>query len=618
MRKPNVRATGVHSILEILMKQSSYSVNLVIGVITFGLVAGGLNAAERFDWMPAEAASDKLRGEDLGGEQLIPAITITKTPKPTADLTKFTKKYVLEVEKFEVSKGGTNPVETSKGINQALQHAKTVGANHIVFPKGTYLISEAAPVVIDHKNAVVDLNGATLQINSNGLLKYAVVVIVEGAENVRLFNGTLRGDKDTHDYTTVKGTHEWGAGLSFVGGRELEVDHLVLTNMTGDGVVSGTTGHRTRPELLAKIIHSVYAKDLESGAFAETGDKVDSHERSRTIKPYDVTACAGEFEFGYPAGLMGYPFIKSRVYQAYFYDPQMKFIEKRKCLQFRKVQIPEGAKFMHLEFNQPEVTDIPAHEGAAKGGWVARITNFKPSREVHFHHNTVTGNRRLGMAYCGGQKWVIEDNLFEGNGGTAPAFGVDFEDGWELMQDVVFRNNTFKGNRAGDLAVCAGSELLFEGNTFEKTVAVAGRPHNYTFSKNRFAGGTVVYTTRTGIAGIHDNRYENCTLAIVFDTKAVADGLVRKPGQTVSTPPLALKNETLVNVKKVTGTYFNFVDSKMNGVTFVASNDTRLVRFENCDFTNSSIRFEGEGPAVPLILKGNRGELLEAGHGKTR
>ena len=68
------------------------------------------------------------------------------------------------------------------------------------------------------------------------------------------------------------------------------------------------------------------------------------------------------------------------------------------------------------------------------------------------------------------------------------------------------------------------------------------------------------FTTRTGVGKIHDNSYENClSLGIDFDTKAVADGFYRKPGQTVATPPLVLENETLVNVKKVTGTYFDFV-----------------------------------------------------------
>ncbi len=588
---------------------------LILGLVTF---FPALRAAETFDWMPPEASSDQLRGDDSSVEQIIPEITLTKTPKPTADLSKFTKVYTIDLKQFGISNDGTHPVETAKGINAALQEAKASGANRIVFPKGTYLISEKDPVVIDHKDTVIDLNGATLQINPNGLKGYSVVQFVYGAENVRLTNGTLKGDKDTHDYKTTPGTHEWGDGVRFISGRNLEVDHLTSFNMTGDGAVTDVHGTRTRPELLARIKHTIHAKDIESGAFTEKGAPVAISEKTRSIKPFDLSKCEDQFEFGYMAGYMGYPFIKGRIYQAYFYDAEMNFLEKRKCLQYRKVAIPPKAKWMNLEFNQPEVTDVPAHEGAAKGEWVARITNFRSPTDVHFHHNVLSNNRRLGLAYCGGQKWLIEDNLFEGNGGTAPAYGVDFEDGSEMMQDVVFRNNRFKGNRGGDLVVCAGTEMIFEGNEFEKSVVMWGRPHNYVFRNNRYLGGKVIYKTRTGIARIHNNHYENCKLSIDFDTKAVADGLVRKAGQTVSTPPLRLENETLVNVAEISGTYFNFANSTIRDSKFVAGKDTRLIRLLNCKTTGASIFYEATGPEVDVKIEGGEGKVAEDGPGLKR
>jgi len=568
--------------------------------------------------MPADASSAKLRAEDAGGEQIVPEIVLTKTPKPTADISKFARLYEIDLKKFGIRNDGTRPVETSHGINQALQDARTMGANRIVFPKGTYLISETLPVVIDHKDTVIDLNGATLQINANGLPKYCVVEMVDGAENVRLTNGTLRGDRDAHDYKTVPGTHEWGAGIHFISGRNLEVDHITACNMTGDGVSTGVQGTRTRPELLARIKHSIYAKALEQGAFTKQGVKIASSEKTRSVEPFDLTKCEGEFELGYMGGYMGYPFIKGRVYQAYFFDAEMNLVALQKCLQYRKVTIPAGARWLHLEFNQPEVSDTPAHVGAAKGEWVARITNFRPSVDVHFHHNVLSQNRRLGMAYCGGQKWLIEENLFAENGGTNPAYGVDFEDGSEMMQDVVFRKNKFRGNRGGDLVVCAGSELIFEGNEFEKTVVVWGRPHNYVFRGNRYHGGSVTYSTRTGIARIHDNHYQNCKLAIVFDTKAVADGLVRKAGQTVGTPTLKLERETLVNVTGITGTYFDFANCDIGASHFIAGKETRLIRVMGGRMTNSSIHYEADGPEVQVKISGVDGMPVETGPGLPR
>jgi hypothetical protein len=574
-------------------------------------------ASDDFSWVPPEANS---RGPSppAAEQGLLPEISITTTPKPTADASKYTHEFVIELEKFNISNKGTDAVETSKGLNAALQHAKKRNANRITFPQGVYLISATDPIVIDHQDTVIDLNGATLQMEPNAETRYSVVDIVDGAENVRLTNGTLRGDKDKHDFSSNNGSHEWGHCLIFHGGRNLEADHLRLTNATGDGANSRFSGARTRPELLAKIAHSVYKKHLEQGAFSAEGRKIDSTEKTRSIKPFDVSECGDEFEFGYSAGYLGYPFIRGRAYQAYFYDAGKNFLEMKKCLQFRKTPIPQAAKFLHLEFNQAEVPDEPFHAGAGRGSFVGRISNFKGPVDVHFHHNKLVGNRRLGLAYCGGRRWLIEDNLLAGNGGTAPGYGIDLEDGWEFMQDVVIRNNSFHDNLRGDLVICAGSELLIEGNSFENSVAVHARPHNYTFRNNKFQGGHVGYKTRTGVASIHGNTYENCTLSITFDSKGVADGINRQAGQAVATPPLRLVDETLVNVEQISGTYFDFSGATLNNAHFVAGEDTRLVEFHDCEVHESSIQYEAEGPPVAVRLHGDVAGLQQTGAGLNR
>ncbi|CAN5394223.1 hypothetical protein BH09VER1_BH09VER1_08340 [soil metagenome] len=573
-------------------------------------------ATPAMDWVPPQAMEDTLRAE--GGEVTIPEITITPTPKVTADTAKFTKEYRIDPAKFGIFTDCTHAAETSKGLNAALQDAKTVGANHIIFPKGTFLIDENDPIILDHQNTIVDLNAAILQIQTNGLPKYSIVVIVNGAKNLRLTNGTLSGDRRSHDYKTVPGTHEWGGGVRFASGLGVEVDHLTITNMTGDGVATEVFGTRTRPEMLARIFYSIMAKDIESGGFSEKGEKIPTPDKVRSIAPYDLSKTGGEFEIGYMAGYMGFPFIKSRVYQVYFLDADKRFLEKQAVLQYRKVKLPPNARFAYLEFNQSEVSDEPAHAGAAKGSWLVRITNTASPRDVHLHDNLIISNRRLGLAFTGGQRWLIENNRFEYNGGTNPAYGVDFEDGAEMMQDVVFRKNSFKDNVNGDLVVCAGTELLFEDNIFQKSVVFWGRPHNYVFHRNQFNGGSVIYATRTGIATIRDNVYKNCKVKVKFDTKAVADGIDREPGHAVSTPALLLQNETMDNVPVVEGTYLNFKDSRFTNTTFRVDDLTKMVKFEGCTFEDSTIDYSEKGPGLPVSVKNNRGTLAETGGGLSR
>jgi hypothetical protein len=149
-------------------------------------------------------------------------------------------------------------------------------------------------------------------------------------------------------------------------------------------------------------------------------------------------------------------------------------------------------------------------------------------------------------------------------------------------------------------------------------VVCHGRPHNYTFKRNRFTGGRLIYGTRTGVARIQENVYSNCAIIIEFDTKAVADGLNRPAGQTVSTPPLTLENESLVNVGKITGTYLCLFGCHMKNVRLIAGKETRLIHLKNDDFADCSIEYEAEGPPVVTRIEDCNGECREEGPGLKR
>jgi len=273
--------------------------------------------------------------------------------------------------------------------------------------------------------------------------------------------------------------------LRIYSGKNMEIDHLTISKALGSGISVSAMGNRTRPELLAMIMDSVRIRDFESGGFSTKGKPIVDSGKMRTIKPYDATKCKGEFEFGLGGvGYQGYPHIKGRVYQVYFYGTGMTFIEMKQVLQYKKVVVPKKTRFMHFEINQPIIKGKPST-------LVARITNFKPPTDVHLHDCLFVENRSLGLALGGGQKWLLEDNVFEKNGPDIVGWGIDIEDGWELMQHAVFRNNIFRGNLKGDLVICSGSEMLFEGNQFEGNVVIHGRPHNYIFRYNTFKGGRV-------------------------------------------------------------------------------------------------------------------------------
>ena len=68
-------------------------------------------AQERAEWMPEEAAGGR---EADGGERIQLPVTWTELPKKTADISRFSRVYIVDTEKFNIYKDGTNPESTVK------------------------------------------------------------------------------------------------------------------------------------------------------------------------------------------------------------------------------------------------------------------------------------------------------------------------------------------------------------------------------------------------------------------------------------------------------------------------------------------------------------------------
>lgn len=481
----------------------------------------------------------------------------------------------IRLDQFGIKNDGTSPLETSAGLNKALQYAKEHGYSKITLPPGTYLIHETSPIVIDLKNVVIDLNGSTLQMNTNGLQQYSIVEFRDGAEDVSLINGIIRGDKDTHDYLTEKGPHEGGCGVVFKGGKKLQMDNVTVANVIGYGIYSETG-------ISANRFYTLYTKEVTQGSISDDGNLIPSTTSTRSVKPYDVSVCGGQFELGYTLGYQGYPYLLNKNYTSYFYGEDMSFIKKKECIQFRKVDIPAGAKYVHFVFPQAKIV--------SNLGYYAWISNFKPPTNVTVTNCLIKENRSLGLAFCGGQQWVIENNIFEGNGGNAPNYAVDFEDGWELMQDVLLRNNSFINN-SNDLVVCAGDNLGFEGNQFQKTVYIWSRTTNYKIKGNKFNGGSVTYQIKNNeTCDISDNQYTATAIRTSLPSTSI----------------ITLNHESLTNsiIDVAAGTKFinsviKITDKRMMaGATFenctfeVAAAEAIKLTFKNCRISNTTTNLQ--------------------------
>lgn len=160
---------------------------------------------------------------------------------------------------------------TTKGINEAIKYASENNINYIKLEKGTYLIDVVDNEITLMSNIELDLNGSTLKVLSNSEPRYNLIHIID-VQNVKVKNGILLGDRETHDYTNqASSTHEWGHGIKIENAKDIEISNLDISLMTGDGIDINDTmdENKMRTEdivITRNNIHHVRRNGISVGA----------------------------------------------------------------------------------------------------------------------------------------------------------------------------------------------------------------------------------------------------------------------------------------------------------------------------------------------------------------
>ena len=138
-------------------------------------------------------------------------------------------------------------VSNVSALNAALAWANKNGIKEVRLDSSTYYVDGQHTRVYSvsdksigiPSNISFDLNGSTLIQVPNDKEGYAIFTIV-GSSNVRLFNGTLVGDKSEHIYVnSTKSTHEYGLGIDIRGGTNIGIADMDISDMTGDSILVG-------------------------------------------------------------------------------------------------------------------------------------------------------------------------------------------------------------------------------------------------------------------------------------------------------------------------------------------------------------------------------------------
>ncbi|MEI5908450.1 right-handed parallel beta-helix repeat-containing protein [Bacillus spongiae] len=407
--------------------------------------------------------------------------------------------YLLELKRWNIFNDGTHPLETTKGMNEALQWASNKGYSTVEVPAGTYVISKGIDGDEDSRRInmlsklTMKLGDETVfQKEPNGKEQYEIIYFGPQVKDATLKGGVLIGDRDQHDYSTKNsgGTHEWGNGVTIAGGENITVDGVEIKKFTGDGIFIG--GSTIGGGLGGTLTESHF----EEGSLDKTGKPIPQEGKIRSeLRPLDHIENEDHriVNMWLPEGL------SSKEFDVFYYKENGTFLSKDTGRIYANYSIaPKEAHSFRVVF------DADGIEGVTVQHMV--IENAK---NIVIQNNDIGYNRRQGIT-AGGEGVQIKNNFIHHTNGTAPQAGIDIEPGFYPARNHVIQGNTFLDNKI-QLVAAYGENVTIEKNTFEQTAAVEG------------AVGVHIHKAYRGDKVMQNNQFKGSGLTL--DSKgAIAEG----------------------------------------------------------------------------------------------
>jgi len=562
------------------------------------------------------------------------------------------KTYTIEPQRFGIRYDDASEAvakANSAGLYKALRHTAEHGFTRLLLEPKKLLYIDPRETIHMVSNVQLDLNGSEIRLRPNDYEHYVAFIFAEKdqarvLENASIVNGTLTGERDEKEKFLPgwekKGATEASCTIIFLEGPNNGIRNLTVRKSVGFNIASGLGGKSHGVVDFGQT--PVSTRNMEQGGFDAEGQPTEKKGQIRTKTPLNVSKFQTPYyDIGYPLGYMGYPYVNSRIYDAYFFDTDMKLLSaERGRLRFRQYTLPKGAAYLHLAFYLPEV---PANGNSDFGDAFAFVENRAMPVRNYMIDCTIEDNFSCGFAACGGQQWTIRNNTFRNNGGRMPGCDIDWEDGWEYMQGDLVEGNRFESR--SNVIVCAGGGMIFRNNTFRGSSLFYGRSQDYSLLENVFekgegekafaAGLTLSSSSDIYCAG---NRYKNASLSYTrqhvkppfigtyeasftnetFDNTAVNPGpggrLIRctiRNGKEsrVSATLLdqctiesgsylvegTIRQSTLTDaaLSVLPETTLRIENSKLKNASFTGSNACKGVEVENCEIT-----LDGKKPLV--------------------
>lgn len=405
-------------------------------------------------------------------------LLVTKQPVETIAET---DTFSVPLAQYQISSNNTNSINTTNGIQSALDYASANNFKKIVFPKGNYLVTPTAKTIQFPTNMAIDFSDSFINIEPSSLTSTGYrMFLMNNVVNTKLIRALVFGEAES---TTINNSVEGCISLLIEDCVNSGIEACTFSKSPGFNVITGTRQNMNMGKVTKSV--SVSRFNFEAGNINEQGQIDNSITKNyyRYNQFMDISGLGEYYLLGYTQGYHGYPHLRSRLYSIHFYDSNYQHISSQMYnLQYYNYPKPTNARYAKIVIYQ----ESPPTTGDTDfGGAVAFIRTIGMPRNCFIKNCTFENNFSTGLALCGGQGWLIEGNTFSNNKGRMPGCDIDWEDGWEHMVGDVLKNNTF--NSPIGVIMSAGASLAAFENTFNRSsLIVWGRTQNWRIFNNLF------------------------------------------------------------------------------------------------------------------------------------
>lgn len=427
------------------------------------------------------------------------------------------KIYHPDLKKFNIYNDDTHPVETTAGLTAMLKWAHENGYRKVLLPQGRYRLDENNTVQMA-TNLTLDMNGSTFKLNPSKLDRAMMLEMYQCVDS-HVINGTFEGDLKEREHLTPK-DGEWVSGVKLAQGSQYcSFRDVTVIDMMGHGTDTGMGGAGTRTYSAAGV---KAAGNFVPGDIDTQGKLIASTARATTDKPLDISKfveTTGFLQFGLYLGYQGNP-TGSWIYKASFYDADQKFLESIEGYMYRHLHPPKEAKFVRFT-----VYSSTSPENLADYTKRLRVFNIPMPSNCAFINVQHKNIRCVGMCPSGFNNLLAEGCIFDNCGWAKGKCAFDSEDGWDMMQDLTFRNNIFGKNPNNDFLTADGHNFVMEGNTMK--VYMYDRTRGSVYRNNTIKSAGFLYGSRqrSGYSRIHNNVIKGNTRLMT----RTSDNFARRP-----------------------------------------------------------------------------------------